>query len=613
MLTDKVCEEFESIWKFFSDDLNESGNYNFTSGMLKKYCPKGNCDSDINKIDAGCLWLFSKFYEDSDKFSRNANENINIVVYFMMWLGYKLNKIPQDGIIKFDDFYSKHMQNVEEYKKPIDDVSEYKSYIDLIIKKKELMDISNENMSKLYDLFKNLCKMYNDISKISNNKKKYIEYANKFADEYKKLFNDNDNNVEGNSYNQILSTLSNDYVNFRNNYVNPNIQNTIPELITEKTPQVSVSNPKEAQMHELPSEISESRSETDVSSLKDKVSDSDSGSPSSSILNKLISIPLIFIATLILLGIAYKCNNFDTLWKLFPDDLNASGNYNFPSGLFKKYCSSEKCEGDANIVNAGCLWLFNEFFSKTGTTSYHDVYKDVVVCIMIWLSYRLNQKPENGIKTLNDFYSDHIENNNEYTKDKLNDPKYNSYKEIIDEIKEYMNIDIIHISKFYKLLKLLCDMNTSYKNNNSNKISEDGKKFVDEYGRLFNDIDNNIDNSSFSKVLLVLSNCYTNFGKGTYFNNMSINLTPLPTKKTPQKDNVESSKETKTTESLNETGKPDIATITLSPNNALSDSSLVSKLIPVLSIFGVIAIFLGISYKVNNKELKNITFKYYFH
>ncbi|ETB56502.1 hypothetical protein YYC_05541 [Plasmodium yoelii 17X] len=290
------------------------------------------------------------------------------------------------------------------------------------------------------------------------------------------------------------------------------------------------------------------------------------------------------------------CKNFDTLWRIFPDELNVSGNYNFPNGLFKKYCSSEKCEGDVNIVNAGCLWLFNEFFGKSGTTSYHDVYKDVAVCIMIWLSYRLNQKTENGIKTLNDFYSDHIENNKEYTKDKLNDPKYNSYKKIIDEIKEYMNIDIIHISKFYKLLKLLCDMNTSYKNNNSSKISEDGKKFVDEYQKLFDD-DNNNDDNSYNKVLLVLSNWYNNFGKGTDFNNTSINLTPLPTKKTPKKVEVEISNGIKIDESSSETGNQDITTITLSHNTALSDSSLVNKLIIALSIFAAISIFLGIGYK----------------
>ncbi|VTZ75624.1 PIR protein [Plasmodium yoelii] len=310
MLSDRVCGEFESIWRFFSDDLTESREYDFKSSMLKNYCPKpGNCNNDIDKINAGCLWLFNKFYGNNSNFSIYANGNMNIVVYFMTWLSYKLNQKPQSGVNKFNDFYSKHMKNVKEYTNNINDVTGYTSYIDLINKKENLMDIDIELMSKFYDLFKNLCKMYNDFSKKSNNSKKYIEYAKEFADEYKKLFNDNDNNIKGSSYDQILTTLSNDYNYFRNSYVSSNIGNTLPELITEKTTQVSVSNPIEGQDVSL-SEIPELKSETDVSSSKDKVSDSDSGSPSSSILNKLISIPFIFVATLILLGIAYKYSLF---------------------------------------------------------------------------------------------------------------------------------------------------------------------------------------------------------------------------------------------------------------------------------------------------------------
>ncbi|CDS45053.1 YIR protein, partial [Plasmodium yoelii] len=304
------CGEFESIWRFFSDDLTESREYDFKSSMLKNYCPiPGNCNNDIDKINAGCLWLFNKFYGNSNNFSIYANGNMNIVVYFMTWLGYKLNQKPQSGVNKFNDFYSKHMKDVKEYTNNINDVTGYTSYIDLINKKENLMDIDIEFMSKFYDLFKNLCKMYNDFSKTSNNRKKYIEYAEEFVKNYKDL-NEDSNNVEGSSYNQILTTLSNDYNYFRDSYVHSNIRNTLPELIKEKTPHVSVSNTKETQIHEPSGEIPESRSETDISSSKDKVSDFDSESPSSSILNKLISIPFIFVATLILLGIAYKYSLF---------------------------------------------------------------------------------------------------------------------------------------------------------------------------------------------------------------------------------------------------------------------------------------------------------------
>ncbi|CAD2103381.1 CIR protein PIR protein, fragment [Plasmodium vinckei] len=42
------------------------------------------------------------------------------------------------------------------------------------------------------------------------------------------------------------------------------------------------------------------------------------------------------------------------------------------------------------------------------------------------------------------------------------------------------------------------------------------------------------------------------------------------------------------------------------------NSSITNTLIPVLSIFFVMPFFLGLAYKVNNKELKNIMFKIYF-
>ncbi|EAA19937.1 putative bir1 protein [Plasmodium yoelii yoelii] len=300
MLNSRVCGEFESIWKLFPDDLNASGEYYIGGGTIKNYCPKKNCDSDINKIDAGCLWLFNQFYGKPYNFSNYANDNIGIVVFIMIWLGYKLNKMLNKEFPNLKDFYSKNIQNVEEYKNSIDDVSEYKSYIDLINKNEYVINISNENMSKLYDLFKNLCKMYNEVSKTNKDRTKYSKYAKEFVKKYKDL-NEDSNNVEGSSYKQILSTLSSEYTYFRNSYVNSNIRNIFPELITEKTPQVSITS-KESQMHETSSEIPESRSEADVS-------DSQTTLFSSLTINKLIPIPFIFVATFILLGIAYKVNN----------------------------------------------------------------------------------------------------------------------------------------------------------------------------------------------------------------------------------------------------------------------------------------------------------------
>ncbi|CDS44174.1 PIR protein [Plasmodium yoelii] len=290
------------------------------------------------------------------------------------------------------------------------------------------------------------------------------------------------------------------------------------------------------------------------------------------------------------------CREFETIWRFFSDKLNDSGEYNFQKGAFNKYCPSNNCDTNIDKINAGCLWLFNAFFGKSGTSNYDDRYISVVVCIMIWLSYKLSLNLPDNITTLKDFYSNYIQNNEEYIKNKPNDEKYTSYKEMIEEIKEYMDINISHMSNFYELLNLLCNMNTaSTKENNNSGILQCANKFVDKYKELLND-DNNNDNNSYNKVLSVFSKYYTNFGNNTFYNNPPKNLPPLPTEKTGKKEVVDS-KVTKTTVSSSETDKTIHVMENPSSNITLSGSSLVNKLIPVLSILFAIAIFWGIAYK----------------
>ncbi|ETB59044.1 hypothetical protein YYC_03336 [Plasmodium yoelii 17X] len=294
------------------------------------------------------------------------------------------------------------------------------------------------------------------------------------------------------------------------------------------------------------------------------------------------------------MAISKVCGEFTTLWKFFPDELKES-EYDFSPVIFKKYCPGEKCNNDIDKINAGCLWLFNSFFNKYGSSAINNTYKDDTVCIMIWLGYILNLKSHDGIITLNNFYSQHIQNNTKYTEHNFTDQTHKNYKGIIDAIKEYMDINISHISRFYKLLKVLCNMNSAYTSSNSNNFSEYVKKFADEYEKLLNDNENN-DDSSYNKVLIVLSRYYNNFGNGRAFNG-KISLPSLPTEKKKKKVIVENSKEPKAHDLPDGTDQSDIETRIQSDDTTLSESSLVNKLVIVLSILAIIPIFLGISYK----------------
>ncbi|CDU17782.1 PIR protein [Plasmodium yoelii] len=290
-----------------------------------------------------------------------------------------------------------------------------------------------------------------------------------------------------------------------------------------------------------------------------------------------------------------KCGDFDTFWRFFPDGLKDSVNYNFNTVSFRKYCPNNNCDSDTNKINAGCLWLINNIFSTSDFSVDNNTLMDDATCIMIWLGYILSLKPLDKINTLNDFYSNHIEKNKMYTENKVNNQR-TYIKEVMEGIKEYMDINISHMPKFYELLKLLCNMNNDIGKKSSSDMLKHANNFFNKYKELLND-DKNIKDSSYNKLLLVLSRYYTNFGKGSEYRNKTKDFPSLPTKKTAKNGSISDTKVTKTTELSSETGKQNIPTIIPISNTALSGSSLVNKIIIFLSIFGAIAILGGISYK----------------
>ncbi|ETB63232.1 hypothetical protein YYC_00071 [Plasmodium yoelii 17X] len=291
-----------------------------------------------------------------------------------------------------------------------------------------------------------------------------------------------------------------------------------------------------------------------------------------------------------------NCKKFDNSRKGFPDKLNSSGEYDFKGALLKKYCPNNQCESDTDKINAGCLGLFIDMFGKHGSSFSSSTYKDEAACILTWLGYILTLKPPDKINTLTDFYSNYMQNYEKYTEHIITNQMYKNYKEIIDAIKEYMNIDISKMAKFYELFKLLCDMNTTYTKDKSTECLQHANNFVDGYRKLLND-DNNNDGNSHNKLLFVLSNYYNNFENGRDFNKIEITFPRLPTEKTALKLEVEDSDGTKIAESPSETGKSDNIMTTLSSNTTLSSSSILNKIIPILSIFAAITVFWGISYK----------------
>ncbi|ETB57304.1 hypothetical protein YYC_04812 [Plasmodium yoelii 17X] len=286
-----LCMRFDNLRKFLPDELNISTKNDINSlGNIKNYCSNGEsggtgCKTDLDKINGACLWLFDQL------FVKNKN-SINMAEYIIIWLSYMLNLKKENEITKLNDFYSKYKENNKYYTNCNNDRGDcsnllknntgYTNYKEIIDKKINLMTIGINDMSKFYDAFKSLCKMYTEIGGEDTQNKKYLENAKNFVNKYDEL-NKNPNITKDSPYYQVLSTLSNDYNNFKN-YCKENqfdcddIQSLSPIKIKEN-------------------------------SIQDSGQKSEVTSSSSSITNKLIPVLSIIVAIPIFLGIFYKVNN----------------------------------------------------------------------------------------------------------------------------------------------------------------------------------------------------------------------------------------------------------------------------------------------------------------
>ncbi|SCL85079.1 Plasmodium variant antigen protein Cir/Yir/Bir, putative [Plasmodium chabaudi chabaudi] len=243
-------------------------------------------------------------------------------------------------------------------------------------------------------------------------------------------------------------------------------------------------------------------------------------------------------------------------------------NCGFKSSLNKLECH------DYNEMVSSAFILLLKFFNLVN--DYNDDLKNdrLAEYAILWLSYKLNQNMQRGIKTLIDFYTKHIKNNTHYTNIINGVDVYKSYKEFIDKNNEFMNINIKDMSTFYDALKILCKLYTACNGNNKNctKYLEEAKNFAEKYKELNGKFDS-IEDSPYYKVLFTLSTDYNNFKKHCAEKYNGCNDIPtLPPIKTTH-------------------NSAQISDVTS------SSSSIASKLIPVLLIFVAIPISLGVAYK----------------
>ncbi|SCL90020.1 CIR protein, partial [Plasmodium chabaudi adami] len=279
-----LCKAIDAIDIQLSLDPDDSTVNSEDFPSLNKYCPfvnNGNeqkCSSYEELIISAFITLLVSFI------SSNGNEYLdsdNFAEYIILWLCYQLNKKTKISIDNLNEFYNNYIKGIENYSNKLEDAKTYNSCKDITNKKIDLKNIDIKEMSKIYEAFEKLCKLYTECDENNNNCTSCSENAQNFVSEFQKL-NENRNITENDSYSQILSTLFNDYNNFKDDFYKNCSQcsdiATLPDII-------------------LPQ-----------SSVQDKIESSGFTSPSSSIEKTLIPVLLAFAIPLFF-GIAYKVNN----------------------------------------------------------------------------------------------------------------------------------------------------------------------------------------------------------------------------------------------------------------------------------------------------------------
>ncbi|VEV56199.1 CIR protein PIR protein [Plasmodium vinckei vinckei] len=279
---------------------------------------------------------------------------------------------------------------------------------------------------------------------------------------------------------------------------------------------------------------------------------------------------------------------FVTISNYFDED-NVSNLINNPNAPIHNYCHYESNSGDGKcndyfqMASSGVIHFLNNLKNTNGLD-----YDKLAEYAILWLSYKLNINSQSSSIKLNDFYTQYIETNNDYNKN-LNDSDSMTYKAIIDKKKNLM--DIKEISKFNDLFSILYYLYYVIRDEdwNCKENLELANKFYNQFKELNND-SNNIEDSSYNKLLSTLSNDYNNLKKTCDYNRCT-NFPPLP-----KIEAKKSSAQNSVVNPVDKSVKGSEQLLGQTPEATSSSSSILNTVIPGLSIFAI-PVFLGVAYK----------------
>ncbi|CDU16000.1 PIR protein [Plasmodium yoelii] len=205
------------------------------------------------------------------------------------------------------------------------------------------------------------------------------------------------------------------------------------------------------------------------------------------------------------------CGIINTVDKYVVDDPNNPGEYH-STHLLKVAFPKNDCSNDDRKLSSFFIALLSLLNDNNKNENLAG--DKLVEYAILWLSYKLNQKKENGTIILNDFYNNIVVTNScYYQKINANSDSDNKIsKDVIKKKIESMDIDIKDISNFYDAFKSLCNMYNEIvaDDDQCNKCLKSAGELFEKYEKLKNALDVN-KGSSYYQLLSSLSNDYKIF------------------------------------------------------------------------------------------------------
>ncbi|SCL84924.1 CIR protein [Plasmodium chabaudi adami] len=142
----KLCKLFIDVDKLFTKGNINVNKFN-DSDSYKKFCPKGVCNTNYDRIGALCEYLLAELPKNYDK-QKGGNNNGNLdYEYIYMWLADKFLKVNDDYSFSLNDYYE------ELIVKPGDNFSWWEKLDDKMLWK----DSNIILMARFYYLLMDIC------------------------------------------------------------------------------------------------------------------------------------------------------------------------------------------------------------------------------------------------------------------------------------------------------------------------------------------------------------------------------------------------------------------------------------------------------------------------